>query len=214
MCFSTLFFDLDDTLYPSNSGLWDAIRDRMNEFMYERVGLSRAEIPILRRFYFETYGTTLRGLQIHYNVDANEYLAYVHDLPLEQYIRPDPELRLMLISLNRSKWIFTNADDNHARRVLTVLGLNDCFTGIAEVRSLGFHSKPDVEAYRRAMSLAGETDPHQCVLFDDTPRNLAPGRDLGFFTVLVGSREPNSVAHFSISRLNDLPQAMPELWAN
>lgn len=105
MCFSTLFFDLDDTLYPSNSGLWDAIRDRMNEFMYERVGLSRGEIPILRRFYFETYGTTLQGLQIHYNVDADEYLAYVHDLPLEQYIRPDPELQLMLISLNRSKWI-------------------------------------------------------------------------------------------------------------
>ena len=42
------------------------------------------EVDILRRNYFEQYGTTLRGLQIHHQVDTDEYLAYVHDLPLEK----------------------------------------------------------------------------------------------------------------------------------
>ncbi len=30
-----------------------------------------------------TYGTTLKGLQIHNKVDTDEYLAYVHNVPLE-----------------------------------------------------------------------------------------------------------------------------------
>ena len=29
MRFSTLFFDLDDTLYPSENGLWQAIKERI-----------------------------------------------------------------------------------------------------------------------------------------------------------------------------------------
>ena len=63
MRFSTLFFDLDDTLYPASTGLWHAIKERMNMFMHERLCLPEAEIPALREQYFKTYGTTLRGLQ-------------------------------------------------------------------------------------------------------------------------------------------------------
>ena len=65
--------------------------------MYERIGLSWEEIPQLRQAYYENYGTTLRGLQQHYQVDAEDYLAYVHDLPLEDYLEPDPELRELLL---------------------------------------------------------------------------------------------------------------------
>jgi formylmethanofuran dehydrogenase subunit E len=32
------------------------------------------------------------------------------------------------------------------------------------------------------------------------------------FSVLVGTTEPNPAACLSLSRLGDLPQAMPELW--
>src|SRR5512139_439566 len=89
MGFKSLYFDLDDTLYPPGSGLWDAIRDRMNIYMQKYLDLPLAEIATIRQGYLETYGTTLRGLQAHYDVDAEDYLAYVHDLPLEEYIQPD-----------------------------------------------------------------------------------------------------------------------------
>src|SRR6266545_4491981 len=65
MRFTTLFIDLDDTLYPSSTGLWHAIKERMNLFMRERLYIPEAEIPSLREQYFNTYGTTLRGLQEH-----------------------------------------------------------------------------------------------------------------------------------------------------
>ena len=153
MKWSVLFFDLDDTLYSNSNGLWEAIRGRMTDYLRDPLGFPPGEIPELRRSYFETYGTTLRGLQINHSVDADEYLAYVHDLPLEEYISPDPQLHELLASLPQRKWIFTNADSNHAMRVLGILGLEDCFDGIIDVRALDYLCKPEVQAYQRALAL-------------------------------------------------------------
>jgi pyrimidine 5'-nucleotidase len=212
MPFTTIFFDLDDTLYPSTTGLWEAIRGRMNQYMCERLGLPLEQALALRRTYFETYGTTLKGLQRHYGIDANDYLAYVHDLPLTSYLRPDPALQDILHSLNRRKWIFTNADKNHAQRVLEVLTLSNCFDGIIDVRAVQFTCKPEVDAYRRALSVAGESSPSTCVYLDDSPRNLKPAYDLGFYTILVGSDQSCPVAYHSISTAHNLREIMPELW--
>lgn len=210
--YTTLFFDVDDTLYDKSCGLWDAIRERMVFYMDERMHLPAAEIAILQRQYYETYGTTLRGLQIHHQVDTDDFLAYVHDLPLVEYLAPVPGLRSLLLSLPQQRWVFTNADSAHAGRVLKVLGLEDCFHGLVDVRAVDFLCKPHPEAYLHAMQAAGETDPERCVLFDDSPRNLAPARKLGFTTVLVGARETAPAACLSLPDLLALPELMPELW--
>jgi putative hydrolase of the HAD superfamily len=212
MPFTTLFFDLDDTLYPNTNGLWGAIRLRMENYMREHLGIPEEEIAGLRRSYFETYGTTLRGLQRHHHVDAFDFLAYVHDLPLEKFLAPDPELRELLLGLPQSKWIFTNADAAHSRRVLQVLQLADLFDGIADIHARQYFCKPEKEAYRTAMELAGETDPQRCVFLDDSPRNLAPAHAMGFTTVLVGSEDPHPAANHTVPNLKELPEVMPELW--
>ncbi len=212
MPFSTLFFDLDDTIYPAHSGLWEAIRDRMGQYMWEQLRLPKEEVPQIRKMYFETYGTTLRGLQIHYQIDVDDYLAYVHDVPLTAYIHPDPSVREMLLSLPQPKWIFTNADDRHAHRVLDLLQLSDCFQGIIDIRATGFACKPEKEAYRQAMLIAGESDPQRCLMIDDSTRNLQPAHELGFFTVWVGSSQTEPAVDRYIQKLLDLPQALPELW--
>ncbi len=212
MRFSHIFFDLDDTLYPATNGLWNSIRQRMNEYMLERLNIPAEQVAIIRRQYFETYGTTLRGLQLHYQVDADEFLAYVHDLPIEAVISPDPELRLLLQSLSQPKWIFTNADAKHAGRVLSALGVRDCFNGIIDIRAMNFICKPDPQAYQIALNKAGETLPEQCVYLDDAARNLAPAFEMGFFTVLVSSNGNEPVAKHTINRPHDLPRVLPELW--
>jgi pyrimidine 5'-nucleotidase len=212
MLFTTLFFDLDDTLYPASNGLWNAIRDRMSDYMQTRVGIPAAQIPELRRIYYETYGTTLRGLQLHYSVKPADYLAYVHDLPLQDFLQPDPALRALLSGLPQRKWIFTNADAAHARRVLAHLELEDCFIGIVDVAAMGYHCKPEAEAYRLALEKAGEEDPHRCVVLDDSPRNLAAAWEMGFTTVLIGANGPDPVAHYHLTRLHDLWRVFPDLW--
>jgi putative hydrolase of the HAD superfamily len=214
MRFKSLYFDLDDTLYPASSGLWNAIRDRMNVYMQRIIDLPLPEIVSIRQGYLEQYGTTLRGLQAHYAVDRDEYLAFVHDLPLEEYIRPDPSLHDLLVSLPQHRWVFTNADANHARRVLKLLGVEDCFTGIIDIRAIDFDCKPDMIAYQKALVIAGDDAPNQCVIFDDSPRNLAPAKQMGFFTILVGKNGVDSSADRSIHSLHDLKDIMPELWSN
>jgi putative hydrolase of the HAD superfamily len=214
MPFTTILFDLDDTLYPTHNGLWQAIRERMNDYITKRLGLPREAALELRRAYFERYGTTLRGLQHHHQVDSNDFLAYVHDLPLDQYIHPDPALGNLLRSLPQQRWVFTNADAPHARRVLAALGVADCFSGIIDIHATNFRCKPEKEAYLRALALAGEVAPHNCLFCDDAPRNLAPARALGIFTVRVGSADPDPAADRSIASLHDLPKALPELWGD
>jgi pyrimidine 5'-nucleotidase len=180
MRFSTLVFDLDDTLYPSDSGLWEAIRTRMNDYMYERLNFPLEKIPEMRQHFLDTYGTTLRGLQNEFDVDTDDFLSYVHDLPLEEYISPDPELRQLLLSLSQPRWIFTNADRFHAQRVLAKLNLDACFSGIVDVRSLNFLCKPDKAAYLMAMKIIGIENTGSTILFDDAIATLHRQKELGF----------------------------------
>jgi putative hydrolase of the HAD superfamily len=209
----TIFFDLDDTLYPNTSGLWLAIRTRIGLYMKERLNLPEEEIPGLRRFYFERYGTTLRGLQIHKHINPLDYLAYVHDLPLQTYLAPDPRLRQLLMSLPQQRWIFTNADAAHARRVLEALNLADCFYGIIDIIALEFACKPEREAFEKALEIAGETDPTRCMLIDDTPRNLVAAQSMGFATVLVGGEHASTNSMLHVPDLLSLRTVVPELWS-
>lgn len=212
MQYTTLFFDLDDTLYDSRCGLWTAIRGRMSDYMLERLGLPQAQVPALRRHYYETYGTTLRGLQRHHAVDVEDFLHYVHDVPLAEYLQPAPQLRDLLLSLPQRRWIFTNADSAHAQRVLGALNLDGCFDGIIDIRALEFVCKPEEAAYRQALRQAGEIEPRRCVFFDDSANNLAAARVLGFVTVLVGANTPHPAADYVLPDLLSLPGVLPGLW--
>jgi len=115
---TTLLFDLDDTLYHPSSGVWQAIGERINRFMAERVGIPAERVAALREQYFVTFGTTLNGLRANHGVDPEEYLAFVHDIPLDRLLAEDLQLQGMLALLPQRKVIFSNADRAHAQRVL------------------------------------------------------------------------------------------------
>lgn len=214
MAYSTLFFDLDDTLYPASTGLWLAIRERMTRYITEMLGIPHEQALAMRKNYYETYGTTLRGLQHDYEIDPDHYLQYVHDLPLRDFLQPaSTDLRQLLLSLPQRRLIFTNADEGHARRVLDVLKLQDCFEGIIDIHTTGFYCKPDVQAYLNALEHCGETDPTQCVLLDDRLSNLETARLLGFSTILVRPDvETDHLVDLQLNELSELREKMPELW--
>jgi len=205
MRFSTLFFDLDDTLYPSSSGLWQAIKNRIQLYMIERMGVAEKDAPALREQYFKMYGTTLRGLQARHNIDTEGFLAFVHDLPLSDYIAPDPVQRDVIASLPNRKLIFTNADANHARRVLAALKLDDLFDGIVDIHAVSPYCKPMPESFAIAQELANEPDPRKCVMIDDLPRTTRAALDAGMASVLYGTEEPTAEASGVFMSWKDLP---------
>ena len=204
MKFTTIFFDLDDTLYPASTGLWLAIKERMNIYMHERMGFHPKEIPNLREKYYLQYGTTLRGLQTNHEIDVDDFLAFVHDLPLDEYIQPNPSLCRLIASLGTRNLVFTNADAAHARRVLKALELDSCFESIVDVNAVAPYCKPMPESFQIAMRMAGESDPERCVMIDDLPRTTQAAREAGFFSILFGQDEPHPDANATLTDWHQL----------
>ena len=176
----------------------------MNIYMRERMGFDPAEIPALREQYYRQYGTTLRGLQAHHDVDVDDFLAFVHDLPLDHYIQPNPALGRLIASLGTRNLVFTNADAAHARRVLTALTLEKYFETVVDVNAVAPYCKPMPESFQIAMRMAGESDPSRCVMIDDLPRTTQAAREAGFFSILFGQDEPHPSANATLSDWNNL----------
>lgn len=194
MRFTTIFFDLDDTLYPASTGLWPVLKERMSLYMRERMGIPEQDVPILREQYFKMYGTTLRGLQARHNVDAQDFLAFVHDVPLKDYLKPDPLQRQIIASLPTRNLVFTNADVPHARRVLAALELDDLFETIVDINEMSPYCKPMPESFAIAQDLADEPDPRKCVMIDDLPHTTRAALNAGMASILYGTEEPTEDA--------------------
>jgi putative hydrolase of the HAD superfamily len=202
-------FDLDDTLYPARTGVWLAMRARMEQYMIERLGLPADGVSALRERYYRQYGTTLNGLRHEHHINEEEFLSFVHDVQLENYLSPNPALRHMLRSLFQRRVIFTNADVAHANRVLRLLGIEDCFEQIIDIQALGYFCKPDPRAYEHALSLLGAAAP-ECVFIDDTLRNLQAAHAAGMLTVWVAPEYqalPTGV-HYLVTSVFELTQVL------
>lgn len=228
--FDCLLFDLDDTLYPSSTGIATACRKNIDEFLAQVFGFSREVVPSLRTQFYKTNGSTLAGLRkLGYEVDADEYHSFVHgSLPYE-VIKPDAALRSILMSMPQRKLIFTNSDKTHACKVLKRLGLEDCFEDVICFESLNMaypfnqktdeckpstspvFIKPSIEAMKRAITIAN-ADPQRTLFFDDNVRNIAGAKAAGLKTVLVGSSIKNEGADYALESIHNVKQAIPEIW--
>jgi putative hydrolase of the HAD superfamily len=211
MRFETLFFDLDDTLYSPYSGIWEAIGDRMVQYMITKLGFSEMSAPGERERLFHTHGTTMRGLVAEHHIDEVDFLEYVHDIRIEQYLSKNPELRTILQSFPQRKVIFTNADTGHAIRVLDALGIQDLFELIIDIRSIKPWCKPQAEAFAKAIELAGINNPKNCVMIDDALRNLITAHDFGLYTIHVGAQEVIEPVDAAILNVEELPKVLDSI---
>ncbi|MGA0605542.1 pyrimidine 5'-nucleotidase [Phenylobacterium sp. VNQ135] len=198
----TWLFDLDNTLYPAESGFMAAIVDRMTDFVEKVTGLPRDQAYALQKTYLAEHGLTLKGMMIHHGVDPQEFHAIFHDMSLEA-LAHDPDLLAALERLPGRRLIFTNADAVHAERVLARLGLAHLFDDVFHIGSAGYEPKPSVQAFER-ITAAHAVDPAATAFFEDSERNLAPAHDLGMTTVLVGPWAAQSTAPFVHHRTDKL----------
>jgi putative hydrolase of the HAD superfamily len=180
----TWLFDLDNTLYPIESGLGEAVSARITEFVINLTGLPRAEAHTLQKRYLTEYGLTLGGLLANHGVDPADYHAMFHDLPLDSLIA-DEALKRALARLPGRRLVFTNADAVHAERVLERLDLASQFDAVYHIASADFVAKPAPEAFERIIA-AHRITPNTAAFFEDAAHNLEPAAALGITTVLVG----------------------------
>ena len=190
----TWLFDLDNTLYPADSGFMAQFSERMTQYVERLTGLTRDDAFRLQKQYLADYGLTLGGLIAHHGVDPKTFHEQFHDLSLEM-LAHDPAMLAALARLPGRRLIFTNADEVHAARVLDRLGLDHLFDGVFHIGSADYVGKPDASAFAKIVSTHA-IDAAQTAFFEDSERNLKPAADLGMTTVLVGASAPASTADF------------------
>jgi putative hydrolase of the HAD superfamily len=174
-------FDLDNTLYPSSCDLFGQIDEKMALYTQRLLGITLAEARRLQKEYYFAHGTTLNGLMRVHGVDAEDYLAFVHDIDLS-VLTPDPALYGALATLPGRKFVFTNGCINHAGRVLERLGIAAHFEAVWDIRTIGFQPKPAAAAYRTVLAQA-DSDGRDAAMFEDITRNLVEAKALGMTTV-------------------------------
>ncbi|HEU0133974.1 MAG TPA: pyrimidine 5'-nucleotidase [Allosphingosinicella sp.] len=176
-------FDLDNSLYPASSNLFELIDIRMGEYISERLGCTSVEARAIQKGFFRDHGTTLAGLMKEHWVSPREFLDYVHDIDMAR-LTADPRVVSALDRLPGRKFVFTNGDEAYARRVLDRLGLANAFDAVHDIHAMDYVPKPDPRAYE-AMCKRHSIDPSRALFAEDMARNLVPAKRLGMTTVWV-----------------------------
>ena len=176
-------FDLDNTLYPASSRLFELIDERMSAYVARLLGCDSDEARRVQKQYFRDHGTTLAGLMKHHDVDPHDFLDDVHDIALDRVPR-DERLAAALERLPGRKFVFTNGNDRYAERVLGAIGIGEQFHGLIDIHACDYRPKPDAHGYKLLIERFA-IDPRRAVLVEDMAKNLKPAKALGMTTVWV-----------------------------
>ncbi|SDW09835.1 pyrimidine 5'-nucleotidase [Roseicitreum antarcticum] len=202
-------FDLDNTLYPPHSRLFDQIDQRMTAYIMQTLGVDRAQASKLRLEYWRDYGTTLAGLMRLHDIDPVPYMAWVHDIDFTA-LTPDPALRARIAALPGRRIVFTNGSAPYAIRVLEGRGLAGLFDAVYGVEHAGYLPKPERAAFE-AIFAADQLDSTRAAMFEDDPRNLSAPHAMGMRTVHVAPA-PSPAPHIEY-HTNDLTDFLSRLTA-
>ena len=185
--FTHWFFDLDNTLYCANSGIFDQIHKKMSEFISTNLNVSLEKAKLLQKKYFVENGTTLYGLMLNHNINPEKFLDYVHDIDFS-IVKPDNELNDLIKKIPEKKIIFTNANISYVKKILKNLNLENTFDDIYDIERMNYLPKPNLKTYKKLISTYG-VNAKKAILFDDIPQNLLPAADLGLKTVHVYNKK-------------------------
>jgi pyrimidine 5'-nucleotidase len=238
-----IVFDLDNTLYSfGKTGIADKMHENIVNYMVERLGLKPDEALKMSSDYYHKYGLTIAGLIQFHGVDPVDYCNYVHRIDAETRLTINPELVGILQKLveeGNDLWILTNADYNHAVKLLTILGCIDVFrspvTGQLKIIDCfaqwkysqpQFLNKPFKSAYEHCLEVFAKAEEDgtaackgcHCIMVDDSVKNLEAPHELGWSTVWIQHDVPTQPPsphppHYSIYDIHHFPGVYDDLKA-
>lgn len=182
--FQNWIFDLDNTMYDINLGLFKKISNRITDFIMSKYSLDIDQAKKIQKEYYLKYGLTLRGLIVEKKLEPEEFLDYVHDVEHPELKKNDQLISKIRI-LEGKKIIFTNATSKHAKKILNILELEHDFDQIIDIKDLEYIPKPDKRSYKKLLECLNlnKENLDKTIFFEDTVKNLIPAKELGITTV-------------------------------
>ncbi len=200
-------FDLDNTLHDARLTIFPSMHAQMNAYLMRRFGLDEAGANGMRRFFWERYGTTLRGLVRHHGEDPRKFIRETHQFPeLGAMVVGDNTLGHALARLAGQRLVFSNAPRHYVEEVLRALGVARWFDAVYTIESTRYRPKPALQGFRLLLR-AHNLQTWRCALIDDMPENLRAAKRLGMSTVWVsGDARRASFADLRVNSVTELPR--------
>ena len=183
-----LLLDLDGVCYGKHNNyplekVFGQVSNRMTKFICERLNITMDEAKKLQTDYFYKYNTSLNGLMIHHDIPPQEFLKYVHSIDLS-FMKEDKVMRNELKKLDMKKFIFTNGSADHAKNILTHLGIFDFFgrDKIFDIQDGGYVPKPEEKTFN-LMLKKFSINPEETIYIEDIAKNLKIAHEKGCMTV-------------------------------
>ena len=189
-----LLLDLDGVCYGKHNNyslekVFGQVSQRMTMFISERLKIDMKEAKKLQTDYFYKYNTSLNGLMIHHDIPPEEFLRYVHTIDLS-FMKEDKIMRNELEKLDMEKFIFTNGSAEHAKNILTHLGVYDLFgrDKVFDIKDAGYVPKPEAKTFDLMVEKFG-LNPKETIYIEDIAKNLSIGYERGCATVWLINEE-------------------------
>ena len=176
-------FDLDNTLYSADSGIFQQVHKLMGKFIKNYLNIETKKANELQRKYYKEHGTTLRGMMDNHGVDPDYFLSEVHKLDYS-IVGSNNKLNMELKKLNGKKIIYTNANMEHVLNVLERIELSNCFDHVFDIKMANYIPKPQLTPYNHIVKKF-DLNPSKSAMFDDIAKNLVPAKNVGFSSVWI-----------------------------
>ena len=186
---NTWIFDLDNTLYSADSGIFQQVHELMGKFVSSHLDIGIEDAKIMQKKYYKQHGTTLRGMMDNHGVDPDHFLAEVHKLDYS-IVGPNHKLNQQLKKLQGRKIIYTNANMQHALNVLERIELSNFFDEIYDIKMANYIPKPELAPYEQ-MVKQFDIETKSSAMFDDIAKNLVPAKNVGFTSVWIDAGYEN-----------------------
>ena len=186
---NTWIFDLDNTLYSADSGIFQQVHRLMGEFISKNLNMDMPEAKKLQSKYYKQHGTTLRGLMDNHGIDPDHFLDEVHRLNYS-IVGSNKILNEELHKLQGRKIIYTNANKKHVIDVLDRIDLTNFFDEIFDIKMANYIPKPELKPYEQIIELFN-IEPKSSAMFDDIAKNLVPAKKVNFTSVWIDAGYEN-----------------------
>ena len=186
MTLKAVVFDFDETLYHAGEypSLVADTHVQISSLIQRKLRLSPEAAMEKLLMYEKKYGTPFAGLLRDYQIPVSEQ-RYCVDL---NCIGQKTVLKKQLDAISEPKFLFTNALSCYFKDALKRMGLASCFDGVISSDDFGKYPKPYPKAFRLLLKKIGCL-PTECVLFEDSLRNIKTAKKMGFTTVLCHKSE-------------------------
>lgn len=217
----TIIFDMDGTLYPLKAGfdkseIAKLVLANTAAYLADQLKVSARKAQSILDGILRSYGTNSLSIKLEKEFGLNRaaYFTKVWDLPAERFIRPDKELRPLLLKLLPEFQLFLISDAPRIwiDKVLSVLRVRDVFgdgiySGEGDVR------KSTGNAFSKIVE-ERQIEPALCVsVGDKESADILPAKAVGMKTVYVSRQgKATTEADAMIKDLNGLEQVLKNIF--